>query len=241
MTKSSAPKAVLRLSLEQQSKRVAKDGLAPSMTSNMIVSKEKSTCPMQADGPTCETVTDDDDYELSLDVSPTCSKLGDCSSFSLCSSYTAASSETFTQRNNTDDGRLHAIWESLDRLKPRLDKLADRIPFVLGNVAELVAHENIVNDSEVVPLKNDTVPTLNLNETVDQCCNTPPGIDGDQTDISKGLEEDQQRLPAAEERSHVKPPSPHEAQYLPTADKQQCTKFQSSSEAAVEPISPLHL
>ncbi len=266
-----APMTALRLS-SKQLKQVT-DNLATAAR-NRIIIKNKSACRrVQAAESKCETTTVRD-YEPPFDVSPTGSnsKLGYSSSSSpstCCSSSSSLkSTDTFTQRNGD---RIHAIWESLDRLKPRLDKLADQIPFVLGNAAELVTAtpetatpetaipENIVNSEVVVggtTLTNESAASprlnlnLNLNETVGQCCNTlPGGIDGeDQSLIYKeGVKEEVeegQHLPAAtKEHSFVKPLSSPEVQYLPMAEEHYCAKSQNLHEAttALEPISPLRL
>ncbi len=198
----------------EQLKRVDDHYLAPN-TSNRT--------PVQAVEPLkCEPVRDN---APPLDVSTTSSKPGYFSP-SSCSSNT--SNESFTRRRDAED-RMHAIWESLDKLKPRLDKLADRIPYVLGNVAELVSvttHKTDVNSSEVTGTLNNEVapaaaaPQLNLNETVDQCRNKLHDIDGDEaSSIYKGAEEGQ-NFPSTEEHSWMKP---------------------LSSPKVVEPISPLNL
>ncbi len=185
-----APMTALRLS-SKQLKQVT-DNLATAAR-NRITIKNKSACRhVQAAESKCETTTVRD-HEPSLDVTPTGSnsKLGYSSSSSpstCCSSSSLLkSTDTFTQRNGD---RIHAIWESLDRLKPRLDKLADQIPFVLSNVADLVIAtpetatpetatpetitpktaipENIVNSEVVVggaTLRTESAasPHLNLN------------------------------------------------------------------------------
>ncbi len=198
----SEPMTALRLS-SKQLKQVT-DNLTTAARNRSMIKSQNNTyqrvkTPAVDSTATCDESTTVRDYDGSNSklVGYSSPLLPSSTSCSSSSSSLEESTDSFTQRNSK---RMNAIWESLDKLKPRLEKLADQIPLVLGgnnNVTDFVIaaatppENNIVMNSREIVVGECTTTTatsrttesieassphlnlnLNLNETENCCGNT---------------------------------------------------------------------